>query len=443
LNNYLTLKHQNIAHSYTKETTGGIDVGKTIVEKIISGHVGEEVKAGDYCVVPVDMLMCHDATGPLAIKAFREFERERVWDPAKVAFVLDHAAPSPNERISGLHDMLRSFAKEQGIRFFDVGEGICHQLMLEKGMVLPGDIALGTDSHTCTYGAVGAFSFGIGSTDASGVLLTGKLWLKVPQTMKIVVEKGLTRGVYPKDLMLHIIGILKSDGADYLCLEFSGSCIDEMSMGGRMTLCNMAIEAGAKGGIVPPDEKTLEWVRSRSSRFFTPKLSDADANFIDVLHIDAANLEPQVAFPHAVDKVHPVDEAIGIPVQQVFIGTCTNGRLEDLKEAESILRGRKVNDSVRLLVCPASREVMLEAAKQGIIASLVEAKATIIPPGCGPCPGTHLGVPGEGENVISTANRNFKGRMGNNKSNIYLASPATCAASAIEGRIADPRKYLD
>lgn len=418
-------------------------MGKTIVEKIISGHVGEEVKAGDYCVVPVDMLMCHDATGPLAIKAFREFERERVWDPAKVAFVLDHATPSPNEGISGLHDMLRSFAKEQGIRFFDVGEGICHQLMLEKGMVLPGDIALGTDSHTCTYGAVGAFSFGIGSTDASGVLLTGKLWLKVPQTMKIVVEKGLTRGVYPKDLMLHIIGILKSDGADYLCLEFTGSCIDEMSMGGRMTLCNMAIEAGAKGGIVPPDEKTLEWVRSRSSRFFTPKLSDANANFIDVLHIDAANLEPQVAFPHAVDNVHPVDEAIGIPVQQVFIGTCTNGRLEDLKEAESILRGRKVNDSVRLLVCPASREVMLEAAKQGIIASLVEAKATIIPPGCGPCPGTHLGVPGEGENVISTANRNFKGRMGNNKSNIYLASPATCAASAIEGRIADPRKYLD
>lgn len=418
-------------------------MGKTIIEKIISGHVGEEVKAGDYCVVPVDMLMCHDATGPLAIKAFREFERERVWDPTKVAFVLDHATPSPNERISGLHDMLRSFAKEQGIRFFDVGEGICHQLMLEKGMVLPGDIALGTDSHTCTYGAVGAFSFGIGSTDASGVLLTGKLWLKVPQTMKIVVEKGLTRGVYPKDLMLHIIGILKSDGADYLCLEFSGSCIDDMSMGGRMTLCNMAIEAGAKGGIVPPDEKTLEWVRHRSSRFFTPKLSDADANYIDVLDIDAANLEPQVAFPHAVDNVHPVDEAIGIPVQQVFIGTCTNGRLEDLKEAESILRGRKVNDSVRLLLCPASREVMLEAAKQGIIASLVEAGATLIPPGCGPCPGTHLGVPGEGENVISTANRNFKGRMGNNKSNIYLASPATCAASAIEGRIADPRKYLD
>jgi len=418
-------------------------VGKTIVEKIISGHVGEEVKAGDYCVVPVDMLMCHDATGPLAIKAFREFERERVWDPTKVAFVLDHATPSPNERISCLHDMLRSFAKEQGIRFFDVGEGICHQLMLEKGMVLPGDIALGTDSHTCTYGAVGAFSFGIGSTDASGVLLTGKLWLKVPQTMKVVVEKGLTRGVYPKDLMLHIIGILKSDGADYLCLEFSGSCIDDMSMGGRMTLCNMAIEAGVKGGIVPPDEKTLEWVRHRSSRFFTPKLSDADANFIDVLHIDAANLEPQVAFPHAVDNVHPVDEAIGIPVQQVFIGTCTNGRLEDLKEAESILRGRKVNDSVRLLLCPASREVMLEAEKQGIIASLVEAGATLIPPGCGPCPGTHLGVPGEGENVISTANRNFKGRMGNNKSNIYLASPATCAASAIEGRIADPRKYLN
>jgi len=419
-----------------------MDMGGTIVEKIISSHVGEEVKAGDFCVVTVDMLMCHDATGPLTIKAFNEFERENVWDPQRVTFVLDHAAPSPNERVSGLHDMLRSFAKEQGIRLFDVGEGICHQLMLEKGLVLPGDIALGTDSHTCTYGAVGALSFGIGSTDASGVLLTGKLWLKVPYTMKIIVSNSFKPGVYPKDLMLNVIGILKADGADYLCLEFSGSCIDEMSMGGRMTLCNMAIEAGAKGGIVPPDEKTLEWVRCRSSRSFTPQISDKDAYFIDVLHIDAASLEPQVAFPHAVDNVHPVSEATGIPIQQVFVGTCTNGRLEDLREAASILSGRRVHDDVRLLVCPASRQTLLEAVEEGIISTLLEAGATVIPPGCGPCPGTHLGVPGDGENVISTANRNFKGRMGNNKSNIYLASPATCAASAIEGKIADPRKYL-
>jgi len=245
-------------------------VGKTIVEKIISKHLGEEVKAGDFCVVPVDMLMCHDSTGPLAIKAFREFEKDRVWDPTKVVFVLDHATPSPNERVSGLHDMLRSFAKEQGIQLFDVGEGICHQLVLEKGLVLPGDIALGTDSHTCTYGAVGAFSFGIGSTDASGVLLTGKLWLKVPHTIKLAIDNKLQQGVYPKDLILHIIGLLKSDGADYLCIEFAGECIDDMPMGERMTLCNMAIEAGAKGGIVAPDAKTLEWVRSRSSRSFVP-----------------------------------------------------------------------------------------------------------------------------------------------------------------------------
>jgi len=417
-------------------------VGKTIVEKIISKHLGEEVKAGDFCVVPVDMLMCHDSTGPFAIKAFKEFEKDRIWDPTKVVFVLDHATPSPNERVSGLHDMLRSFAKEQGIQLFDVGEGICHQLVLEKGLVLPGDIALGTDSHTCTYGAVGAFSFGIGSTDASGVLLTGKLWLKVPHTIKLAIDNKLQQGVYPKDLILHIIGLLKADGADYLCIEFAGDCIDDMSMGERMTLCNMAIEAGAKGGIVAPDAKTLEWVRNRSSRSFVPQKSDEDAYFIDVLRIDAAKLEPQVAFPHTVDNVHPITEAIGTPIQQVFIGTCTNGRLGDLKEAAAILGGRRVHEDVRLLVCPASRRILIEATKEGVISSLLEAGATIIPPGCGPCPGTHLGVPGDGENVISTANRNFKGRMGNNKSNIYLASPATCAASAIEGKIADPRKYL-
>lgn len=414
-------------------------MGKTMVEKIISAHSKEEVKAGDFAVVEVDLAMSHDATGPIAVKAFEEYGRDRVWDPSRVAFILDHATPSPNERVSGLHKMLRDFASEQGITLYDVGEGVCHQIVAEKGLVAPGNIAVGTDSHTCTYGGLNVFSFGIGSTDMSGVLLTGKLWLKVPETMKLVYSGTVQKGVYSKDLMLYTIGSLGAAGADYLALEFTGNVIREMEISERLTMSNMAIECGAKVGLMEADEKTRKYLGGGS---FEPVSDDLGASFVNCVEIDVSDIAPQVGCPHAVDNVNPVSEVEGTPLAQVYIGTCTNGRLEDLRVAAGILAGKRVASGCRLLVCPASRKVLLDAMKEGVITTLIESGAVIMPPGCGPCPGTHMGVPSEGENVISTANRNFKGRMGNNKSFIYLASPATCAASALEGKITDPRRYI-
>jgi len=418
-------------------------MGKTIVEKIIAKHCGGEVKAGDFVVAGVDLAMSHDSTGPIAVEAFRKYGREKVWDPSKVLFVLDHATPSPNERVSGLHAMLRDFAKEQGIRLYEVGEGVCHQLVVEKGHIRPGDFAVGTDSHTCTYGALNALSFGIGSTDMSGVLLTGKIWLRVPEVLKIVYKGRLPQGVFSKDLMLYTVGRVGAAGADYLALEFTGETIQAMGMADRLTMCNMSIECGAKAGFMEADEATLSWLSERAEGIFQPLKDDADADFADLYEWDVSGLAPQVACPHAVDKVKPIDELSGTEIQQVFIGTCTNGRLEDLRVAAKILDGRKVNENVRLLVCPASRQIMLESMEEGILPVLVKAGATVIPPGCGPCPGTHLGVPSDGERVLSSANRNFKGRMGNNRAEIFLASPATCAASALEGRITDPRKHFE
>ncbi len=418
-------------------------MGKTACEKIISAHCGDEVTAGDYAVVAVDLAMSHDSTGPLAIRAFEEFGNKRVWDASKVVLVIDHAAPSPNETASRLHTILREFAGEQGIAIYDVGEGVCHQVVVEKGLVLPGDLAVGADSHTCTYGALNAFALGIGSTDMSGVLLTGELWLRVPETVKLVYRGARGAGVYAKDLMLHTIGVIGAGGAEYLALEFGGDAIANMSMSERLTMCNMSVECGAKVGIMEADETTLAYLRGRTSRSPLPVRSDPDASLADVIEFDVCDITPQVACPHAVDNVRPVSEVAGTPIDAVYIGTCTNGRLEDLRVAAQVLSGGKVHRDCRLLVCPASRDVYVQSVKEGILAVLMEAGATINPPGCGPCSGTHLGIPGDGENVISTANRNFKGRMGNNRANIYLASPATCAASAIEGRIATPQTYLE
>lgn len=386
--------------------------------------------------------MIHDTTGPIAIKAFEEYGQERVWDPSKMLIVLDHATPSPNERISNLHSLLRRFASSQVIPVFDTGEGVCHQLVVEHGFVLPGDLAVGADSHTCTYGALNAFSFGIGSTDMSGVMLTGKLWMRVPETMKAIFCGSLPEGTYAKDLMLYLIGKIGADGADYLALSFSGDVIRGMSISERMTFSNMAIECGAKAGLMEADEKTLAYVARTAQRAPRPVLDDEDAEFASKIVIDAASIPPQISCPHAVDSVFPVSEVAGTEIAQAYIGTCTNGRLDDLRTAARILSRRKISANCRLLVCPASRKVLLEALAEGIVAQLVEAGATLLPPGCGPCPGTHLGIPGDGESVLSTANRNFKGRMGNNKAAVYLASPATCAASALEGKITDPREYL-
>lgn len=425
--------------------------GRTAVEKIVSAHCGSDVRAGDFAVVGVDLAMIHDTTGPIAIKAFEEFFGEglaRVWDPKKMIVVLDHAVPSPNERISNLHMLLREFATSQGIPLFDVGDGVCHQLVVEQGLVLPGDLAVGADSHTCTYGALNAFSFGIGSSDMSGVMLTGKLWLRVPATMKVEISGDMQPGTYAKDLILHLIGKIGAAGADYLALSFRGETIRRMSISERATICNMVIECGAKVGIMEADEKVLEHLEragaeERAGRKSNPVWDDDDAEFAGAIEIDAAAVPPSVSCPHAVDAVVPVGDVEGTPIEQVYIGTCTNGRLDDLRIAASILRNKKVAAGTRLLVCPPSRKVLEEAVADGTIAVLLAAGATLIPPGCGPCPGTHLGVPGDGERAISTANRNFKGRMGNNKSFVYLGSPATCAATAVEGRIADARNHLN
>ncbi|NLY55775.1 MAG: 3-isopropylmalate dehydratase large subunit [Firmicutes bacterium] len=417
-------------------------MGKTIIEKILSAHSGCDAAAGDIVLAKVDYVMGQDGTSPLAIKAFREMEVDKVFDPAKVAMVIDHSAPSPNEGVSALHKLMREFSGEQGITLYDIGEGVCHQLMPERGHVGAGDLVIGADSHTCTYGALNAFSTGVGSTDLAAAMATGKLWFKVPETIRFECNGVLPPGVFAKDLILYLIGQVTADGATYKAAEYAGEAISALSVDARMTVSNMAIEMGAKAGLMEPDDKLKEWLAAHGRTDWNPVWPDPDAVYHQVLRYDVSNLEPQVAKPHTVDNVSPISEVAGTPIQQAVIGTCTNGRLEDLRIAASILAGRKIHPNVRLIVAPASRTVLLEAIKEGIISTLVEAGAAVVTPGCGPCVGTHNGVPSDGENVISTANRNFKGRMGNSNAFIYLASPATVAASAIAGEIADPRVYF-
>jgi 3-isopropylmalate/(R)-2-methylmalate dehydratase large subunit len=387
--------------------------------------------------------MIHDLTGPLAIEAYRKIGGGKVWDSEKLVMVLDHLVPADSVQSSELHKLMREFALEQGVRnFYDVGRGgICHQLMPEKGHVRPGEVIVGADSHTCTYGALGAFSTGVGSTEAASVMLTGQLWFKVPETIRIIVDGKLGKYVSPKDIILYIIGQLKCDGAVYKCVEFSGSTIRDMSVDGRMTLCNMVVEMGAKNGIIEPDEKTVEYVRARTSKPFEAIRGDSDAVYEQTLHYDVSKLEPQVACPHSVDNVKPVSEVEGIEVDQAFIGSCTNGRLEDLQVAAEILDGRKINDNVRLIIIPASQEIFLQALRKGLIEKFIKAGALVCNPNCGPCLGGHMGLLSPNEVCISSSNRNFVGRMGSPKAKVFLASPATVAASAVAGAIVDPSEY--
>lgn len=415
--------------------------GKTIAEKILSAHSGTDARAGDIVVADVDFVMGQDGTTPLAIRALERMGTQGVFDPSKVAVVMDHSAPSPLEGVSALHTQMREFGKRTGVTVYDVGEGVCHQLMPEKGHVVPGDLVVGCDSHTCTYGALNVFSTGVGSTDGAAAMASGKLWFKVPETMRVTFTGALAPGVFSKDLVLHLAGRIGADGATYLAIEFDGPVIEALSVEARMTISNMAIEVGAKAGLMQADAKTLAWYEGRSAREPRPTEPDPDAEYAAELVIDASRIGPQVAKPHAVDNVSPVEEVEGTPIAQGFLGTCTNGRLEDLAVAASILKGRRVHPDVRFIVAPASRRVLLDAIAAGYVQTLVEAGAALVTPGCGPCVGTHNGVPSDGENVISTANRNFKGRMGNSNAFIYLASPATVAASVIEGVITDPRKY--
>ncbi|WP_209124259.1 3-isopropylmalate dehydratase large subunit [Alkalihalobacillus sp. BA299] len=407
-------------------------MGQTIIEKIISAHSNKLVYKNEITIIDVDGVMATDTTAPLTIKAFAEMGGKKVWDSKKMTLIIDHASPAPNERISNLHDLMRKFAKEQNIKLYDVGEGICHQLIIENEHVKPGQLFLGADSHTCTYGAIGAFSTGVGSTDLAGVMLTGKTWVKVPETIKIELKGKLKSSVTAKDLILYLVGKLGIEGATYKAIEFTGEALEELSLDSRMTISNMAIEMGAKAGLVNTKGLTLPYE-------FEHIEADDDAIYCEIHEIDASNIEPVVSIPHSPDHVKPLKDVLGEPIQMAFIGSCTNGRLEDLHSAASILKGKKIHPDVRLIIAPASRKVFLDALKDGTLETLTSAGASFITSGCGPCVGTHQGVPGNGENVISSTNRNFQGRMGNRNSNVYLGSPATVAASALYGKITDPQ----
>ena len=416
-----------------------------IIEKILANASGkQEVSPGEIIEANIDVAMTHDLTGPLAIKSFREIGAKKVWDNKKVVIILDHLVPASSVISAGLHKIVRNFAEEQSItNFYDVGRGgVCHQVMPERGYVRPGEVIVGSDSHTCTYGAFGAFATGIGSTELAAVFATGKLWFRVPEVIKVDVTGKFQNLVTAKDLTLNIVGKIGADGAIYKGLEFGGSTIRDMSIDGRMVLANMAVEMGAKAGIIEPDQKTLDYVNARTDKPFNPVKSDADAAYEKVVDVDVSDLEPQVAVPHSVDNVKPVSAVEDVPVNQAFIGSCTNGRLEDLRSAAQILKGKKIARGIRLVVIPASQEIYLNALNEGLIKTFMESGATVGNPNCGPCLGGHMGILAEGEVCISTSNRNFVGRMGSTKSFVYLASPETVAASAITGKITDPRKSM-
>jgi 3-isopropylmalate/(R)-2-methylmalate dehydratase large subunit len=414
-----------------------------IIEKILArASEKKEVIPGQIVEAKIDVAMTHDLTGPLAIKSFREIGTKKVWDNNKVVIILDHLVPASSVISAELHKTVRNFAKEQNINnFYDVGRGgVCHQVMAEQGHVRPGEVIVGSDSHTCTYGAFGAFATGIGSTEMAAVFTTGKLWFRVPEVIKVDVIGRFQKLVTAKDLTLHIVGEIGADGAIYKGLEFGGSTIKNMSMDGRMVLSNMAVEMGAKAGLIEPDQKTLDYVKTRTNKPFSLVKSDLETVYEQTVNIDISELEPQVAIPHSVDNVKPVSEVDGTSINQAFIGSCTNGRLEDLKLAAQIIKGKKIAKGVRLIVIPASQEIYLNAINDGLIKIFMDAGAIIGNPNCGPCLGGHMGIMADDEVCISTSNRNFIGRMGSTKSFVYLASPATVASSAIRGKITDPRK---
>ncbi len=415
---------------------------KTISEKIISEHAGRELKAGDIAVVNVDLVMSHDGTGPLAVSQIKRMGFSGIKNPEKSIFFIDHAAPSPRKELSNSHIVLKEFASQTGSVISDAGEGVCHQILAES-YTCPGDIVLGGDSHTCTSGALGAFATGMGSTDIAVGYALARTWLMVPATIKVNFERKINKGVFAKDLIIYLIGKITSDGATYKAFEFGGEVGSMLSMDERFTISNMAVEAGAKTGIFPSDSITKEYLKSEGrGDCFREISADKGAKYEKIMDIDCLLIEPMVSQPHTVDNALPVSNLEKIMVNQVFIGTCTNGRLSDLKIAAEILKNKKVARGVRLIVIPASKDTYLEALKTGILETLIDSGAIVESSGCGPCVGIHQGIPGDGEVCLSTQNRNFKGRMGNPNSFIYLCSPATAAWSAVKGYIADPREVL-
>lgn len=417
-------------------------MGKTVAEKIISEHCGRDVRAGEYVVVNLDLIYMPDTSAPLTIDLLRQFGMDRAHHPKRTVFMFDHCSPAPRIEMADWHRKIREFAEKVGAQVHDVGDGILHQVAAES-YIEPGWIAVGGDSHSCTGGALGALATGMGSTDSGVAIALGKTWMRVPETLKIQVEGRMLRGVYPKDLILHIIGQITAEGATYRAMEFCGSTIEAMDIEGRLTLCNMAVEAGAKFGIVATDEKTREFLKAYGREgAYREVCSDPDALYEMALEIDSTKLTPVVSHPHGVDNVKPIEDVEGILIDQVFVGSCTNGRTGDLRVVASIMAGKKRHPRTRLLVIPASRRVYRECLKEGIIQTLLEAGAVIDSPGCGPCGGVHMGILGENERCLATTNRNFQGRMGAPTSSVYLASPATAAATALYGRITDPRKVL-
>ena len=417
-------------------------MGKTLAEKILSAKSDDEARAGNIVIARIDLVFMQDSTGPLTLRQFGDTNLDTVYDPSRTVIFIDHSVPSPNRELSNDHIFLRSFAREKGVVLSDSGEGVCHQIVAET-YARPGDVIVGADSHTVTAGALGAFATGMGSTDVATAMALGKTWLRVPETMRVLVHGSFNRGIDGKDLILHLIGQIGADGATYRALEFGGQAIADMPMAQRLTVANMAVEAGAKVGLFASDKVTENYLRSQGrEEDYIALEPDPDATYENTIEIDAARLEPTVARPHTVDNTALARELKGVRIDQVFIGTCTNGRLEDICTTASILKGKKKNPRTRLIVAPASQAVLLSALKEGHIATLVEAGATIVPPGCAACLGVHQGVLGDGESCLSTANRNFKGRMGNPEAFVYLGSPATAAATAISGEITDPRELL-
>jgi 3-isopropylmalate/(R)-2-methylmalate dehydratase large subunit len=418
-------------------------MAKTLAEKILCQKLGRDVSAGEIVVTPVDLAFVQDTTGPLTVREYKGSGFTKLANKQKTVLFIDHAAPSPNAQLSTDHILLREFARETGCVLSDEGAGVCHQLVAET-FGRPGDVIVGADSHTVTAGALGAFATGMGSSDIAVAMSLGQTWFRVPETVRIEVRGKFMPGVGPKDLILHLIGLLGADGATYQALEFGGKTIESMAMPGRLTIANMAVEAGAKLGIFPSDAMTEKYLKELGRpEDYRPINPDKGAVYVRTIEIDAGAIEPTVAKPHTVDNTALARELAGVAIHEVFLGTCTNGRLEDLAVAASMLRGKKVFPGTRLVVVPASKKVLLQALEIGYITTLVEAGAMVMAPGCGACLGLHEGVLGDGEACLSTANRNFKGRMGNPNAFVYLASPATAAATALAGYITDPREVLN
>lgn len=416
----------------------------TLAEKILAAHADKKkVSPGEFVNVSVDLILANDITAPIAIREFRRIGVDKVFDPQKIVMVPDHFVPNKDIASAEQAKLMREFCYEQGITYFEVGRsGIEHVLLPEQGLVLPGDVAIGADSHTCTYGALGAFATGMGSTDIATAMATGDIWMKVPPTIKLVYHGSLREWVGGKDLILYTIGDIGVDGALYSAMEFTGEAIDSLSLDGRFTMANMAIEAGAKAGIFRVDNKTQLYIKSRAKRSYNVYEPDSDAEYARTIDYDVSNIEPQVALPHSPANTKPVSQVGDIEINQAVIGSCTNGRLEDLRLAAQILKGRKVHPWVRCIIIPGSQQVYLDALTAGLIEVFIKAGAVVSTPTCGPCLGGHMGVLADGERCISTTNRNFVGRMGSPKSEVYLSNPAVAAASAVAGRIASPEEVI-